>query len=245
MHGVNFTCLFLTIRPVQWAKTIEWANIMINIIRRPLAECAHCYLLKELYRFIIHKNSVLKPSNFWIAHRYSQPIQFTQHPLWTKHMIKLNRQTERIGWMVDLDRVEWAKVYLMQLILTSVSMNILKLSSSQSLFRFKSLISSSVGYTSVIYVRDCSSKAIIFPAALTMRLVSSSLFSSLFWNQPSFTMEFAVSLFAALPFDWATKPFSIHTSANKPFARKPKVPGSSPTVSCVQRRALCSNRPAV
>ena len=123
-------------------------------------------------------------------------------------MIKLNRQRERIGWMIDFGHVEWAKVYLMQLILISVSINILKLSSSQSLFRFKSLISSSVGYTSVIYVRDRSSKAIIFATVLTMRLVSSSLFSCLFWNQSPFTMEFAVSLFAALQFSWATKPFS-------------------------------------
>ena len=71
-------------------------------------------------------------------------------------------------------------------------MNILKWSERQSLFRFKSLISLSVGYASLLYERDCMSEAIIFAAVLTRCLVSSSPFSCLFRNQTSFAMELAL-----------------------------------------------------
>ena len=124
------------------------------------------------------------------------PTRLIQHPLWTKHMITLNRQTKKIGGMVDLGCIEWAKtchrLAWCNGSLTSVSMNILRWSGSQSyLFRFKSLISSSVGYTSVLYMGNRSSDAIIFAAVLTKYLLSSSPFSCLFWNETSFTTELA------------------------------------------------------
>ena len=91
---------------------------------------------------------------------------------------------KRIVRMVDLGRTEWAKacprLTWCDWSLTSVSMNILKWSGSQSLFRFMLLIFSSVGYASVLYVRGCSSEAKIFAAVLIMRLISSCPFSCLF-----------------------------------------------------------------
>ena len=62
--------------------------------------------------------------------------------------------------MVGLGHTEWAKacprLTWCSRSLTCLSMNILKWSGSQSLFRFKSLIFSSVRYASVLYMRVCS-----------------------------------------------------------------------------------------